>query len=406
MIKEVILAKIGLTMETGTIVSWLKKEGDYVEQGDELLEVETDKVTTVVEAFHPGYLKKILVAEGQEAPVNTVIACIGEKDDDIDAFMDKTKDKDQIESVTAVSAKGERGSVSQSKTRVKINASPLAKRLAADLGVDLAIVKGTGPDGRVGKEDVLAAANKIASEDKPSQTQESKYEIKIFSEKRLTGIKKLVAERMKASYSDAPHIYLELSVDMTSAAALRDRLNKNTEDGKHITYTDIIVRAVTEVLKKHRLLNATLRGDSIVIFEDINIGIAASTDKGLVVPVIKNTDKLDLAEISAACRNQIDKVRQGKQSIEDVSNGTFTITNLGMFGIESFKPILNPGQSAILAVGMIKDTPVAGESGQVVLRPMMSISLACDHRVVDGVYGASFLSELKEILENSDAIFT
>ena len=392
-------------METGTIVSWLKKEGDYIEQGDELFEVETDKVTTVVEAFHPGYLKKILVPEGQEVPVNTVVACVGEKDDDIDSFMDKMNERSQIESTAAVSVKEERGRVSQGKTRVKINASPLAKRLAAELGVDLAMVKGTGPNGRVGKEDVLAAANKIASVDKTAKTKESKYETKIFSEKRLTGIKKLVAERMKASYSDAPHIHLELSVDMTSATALGKRLNKHTEDGKHITYTDIIVRVVTEVLKKHRLLNATLRGDTIVIFEDINIGIAASTDKGLVVPVIKNTDKLDLAEISAACRNQIDKVRQGTQSIEDVSNGTFTITNLGMFGIESFKPILNPGQSAILAVGVIKDTPVAGESGQVVLRPMMSITLACDHRVVDGAYGAGFLSDLKEILENSDSIF-
>lgn len=405
MIKEVILAKIGLTMETGTIVSWLKTEGDYVEQGDELLEVETDKVSTVVEAFHPGYLKKILVTEGQEVPVNTVIAFVGEKDDDIDAFIDKTKNKAQIESATAVSAKVERGEGSQSKTRVKIKASPLAKRLAAELGVDLTTVKGTGPNGRIGKEDVLAAANTIASVDKTAQTQEATYEVKISSEKKLSGIKKLVAERMKASYSDAPHIHLELSVDMTSATALRDRLNKNTEDGKHISYTDIIVRAVTEVLKKYRLLNATLRGETIVIFEDINIGIAASTDDGLVVPVIRNTDKLSLAEISAACRKQIDKVRQGKQSIEDVSNGTFTITNLGMFGIESFKPILNPGQSAILAVGMIKDTPVAGESGQVVLRPMMSITLACDHRVVDGTYGANFLSEFKETLENSDAIF-
>ena len=401
MIKEVILAKIGLTMETGTILKWLKKEGDYVEQDDQLLEVETDKVTTVVEAYHPGYLKKIIEKEGSEVPVNAVIAYVGEKEDDLDSFLKDTGSGDRVEQVSPVSAEPEKGeNKAKGTARVRVNASPLAKRLASELGVDLSLIKGTGPDKRIGKEDVQAAARELASEGRQEYTPVKDSDVKILSEKKLTGIKKVVAGRMKASYNDAPHIHLELSVDMTNTSFLRERLNKEAEKLKHVTYTDIIVKAAAEVLKKNRLLNATLREDTVVIFDDINIGIAVSTDKGLVVPVIKNTDKLDLAEISLASGNLIDRIRDGKQSIEDVSGGTFTITNLGMFGIESFKPILNPGQSAILAVGVIKETAAAGGSGQVIFRPMMNLSLACDHRIVDGADGAKFLSELKELLEN------
>jgi pyruvate dehydrogenase E2 component (dihydrolipoamide acetyltransferase) len=401
MIKEVILAKIGLTMETGTILKWLKKEGDYVEQGDQLLEVETDKVTTVVEAFHPGYLKKIIQKEGSEVPVNAVIAYVGEKDDDLDSFLQDRGSRDSVELASSVSTDAKKvENKAKGTARVRVNASPLAKRLAAELGVDLSLVKGTGPDNRIGKEDVQAAAKELVSGGRQEYAAVKDSDVKILSEEKLTGIKKVIAGRMKASYNDAPHIHLELSVDMTNASLLRDRMNKESEKVKHITYTDIIVKTAAEVLKKNRLLNATLREDVVLIFEDINIGIAVSTDKGLVVPVIKNADNLDLAGISLASRNLIDRVRAGKQSIDDVSGGTFTITNLGMFGVESFKPILNPKQSAILAVGVIKETAAAGESGQVLFRPMMNISLACDHRIIDGAEGAKFLSELKGLLEN------
>jgi pyruvate dehydrogenase E2 component (dihydrolipoamide acetyltransferase) len=401
MIKEVILAKIGLTMETGTILKWLKKEGDYVEQGDQLLEVETDKVTTVVEAFHPGYLKKIIQKEGSEVPVNAVIAYVGEKDDDLDSFLKDRGSRDSVELASSVSTDAKKvENKAKGTARVRVNASPLAKRLAAELGVDLSLVKGTGPDNRIGKEDVQAAAKELVSGGRQEYAAVKDSDVKILSEEKLTGIKKVIAGRMKASYNDAPHIHLELSVDMTNASLLRDRMNKESEKVKHITYTDIIVKTAAEVLKKNRLLNATLREDVVLIFEDINIGIAVSTDKGLVVPVIKNADNLDLAGISLASRNLIDRVRAGKQSIDDVSGGTFTITNLGMFGVESFKPILNPKQSAILAVGVIKETAAAGGSGQVLFRPMMNISLACDHRIIDGAEGAKFLSELKGLLEN------
>ena len=401
MIKEVILAKIGLTMETGTIIKWLKKEGDYVEQGDLMLEVETDKVATVVEAFHPGFLKKIVQKEGSEVPVNAVIAYVGEKDDDLDSFLKDKGSRDSFEQASLSSTDAEKGkNKAKGTARVRVNASPLAKRLASELGVDLFLIKGTGPDSRIGKEDVQAAAKKLASIGRQEYTIPIDSNVKIHSEIKLTGIKKVVAGRMKASYNDAPHIHLELTVEMTNSSLLRDRLNKKADKSKHITYTDIIVKTAAEVLKENRLLNATFKEDTVFIFDDINIGIAVSTDKGLVVPVIKNADKLNFAEISLASRNLIDRVRNGKQSMDDMSGGTFTITNLGMFGVESFKPILNPGQSAILAVGVIKETAAAGGSEKVVFRPMMNLSLACDHRVVDGSEGAKFLSELKGLLEN------
>jgi pyruvate dehydrogenase E2 component (dihydrolipoamide acetyltransferase) len=372
MIKRVILAKIGLTMETGKILSWLKKEGEYVKQDDPLFEVETDKVTTVVESFHTGYLKKIVVKEGEEVPVNTIIAYIGDKDDDV---------------------------VSNGGFRGKINASPLARRLAREHGIDLSKLQGSGPEGRIGKEDVLAA--KLTAKDIPATSGEAReIGIKISAEQKLTGIKKLVAQRMKESYTDAPHIYLELTADMTEASKLREDVNKEKGEKGHITYTDIIVKATAHALTRHPLLNATIKDDTVILYQDINIGIATATERGLIVPVLQNAAELSLTELSAACKNLTAKVRRGMQNLDDLSNGTFTITNLGMFGIESFRPILNPGQAAILAVGLIKNTPVADESGKISVKPILSLSLACDHRIVDGTVGAKFLNDLKGILEN------
>ena len=415
MIKEVILAKIGLTMDTGRIISWLKKEGDYVKQDDPLFEVETDKVTTVVESFHTGYLKKILVEKDQEVPVNTVIAYIGDKDDIVPAGKLSEQETGREKARPLGEAKIEPEKTERGVRKViksRINASPLAKRLARELGIDLSKVKGSGPEGRIGKEDVLSAADKQKAGGEPPQDVEIKEKqiahedkLRIFSEVKLTGIKKLIAQRMKTSYIEAPHIYLELSVDMSKAAQLRELVNKETQGKVHITYTDIVIKATSQTLERHRLLNATLKDDSIVIYEDINIGIATATEKGLIVPVVKNVNKLSLAKISAICKDLIDKVRSGKHDLDDLSDGTFTITNLGMFGIESFRPILNTGQAAILAVGAIKNTPVADESREVCVKPVLTISLACDHRIVDGADGAKFLSDLKSKIENCEDIF-
>ncbi len=413
MIKEVILAKIGLTMETGKILAWLKKEGEYIERDEPLFEVETDKVTTVVESFHTGYLKRIVVKEGEEVPVNTVIAYVGDKDDEVavgEKGMSEDREKEFVggirtEEVIPTRERAEKQETTFSGGGIpsKINASPLARRLAREYGIDLSKLQGTGPEGRIGKEDVLAAAKKLTVKEGVAAQEEVKERgIRISEEQKLTGIKKLVAERMKESYADAPHIHLELTADMTEASKLREIMNRKKK--VHVTYTDIMVRSAASALKKHPLLNATIKDDTVILYRDINIGIATATERGLIVPVLKNAEDLNLTDISAQCKDLLEKVRAGKLSLDDLSNGTFTITNLGMFGIESFKPILNPGQAAILAVGLIKNTPLADDSGKIKIKPVISLSLGCDHRIVDGADGAKFLNDLKRILENCLAL--
>jgi len=226
----------------------------------------------------------------------------------------------------------------------------------------------------------------------------------ISSEIKLTGIKKIVAERMKQSYLEAPHIHLELAVDMSEAATLRDKLNRQTHKDPHFTHTDLIVKAVALTLVENPLLNAALNGDTILLIADVNIGIAVSTDKGLIVPVLKNVEKLGLNEIARQRVGLVERAKAGRQTIEDISGGTFTVTNLGMFGIESFRPILYPGQSGILAVGTIKDRIVGNSGGTVQTRPFMNVSVACDHRVVDGSDAAVFLNALKQKLEQPAAM--
>jgi len=432
--KEVIMPKLGLTMETGVIEKWLKKEGEYVQKGEPLFEVTTDKATMEVESIDFGYLRKIMVGEGQEITVTSIIAYIGDKDEEL--FLDnQDQAKSIIQEITKASAARspklkdtpitQDGSGADTQTpnfsigkQDRIITSPLARKLAIEFGVDLSKIKGSGPGGRIIKEDVLAVkevTSAIVSASaiqaiQTAQTSEQKVDtaahmvsepaLLVSKELKLTGIKKIVALRMKQSYSDAPHIYLELSCDMSEASRLKEKANKAYLGKSHLTYTDIIIKATSQVLKLNPLLNATLKEDSILIYDDINIGIATSTDRGLVVPVLKAANRLSLFEISTLRQDITERAKDGKQTLDDLSGGTFTITNLGMFGIESFRPIITPNQAAILAVGMIKMSPVVDEVGNICARPLMTLSLACDHRIVDGADGARFLSDLKEMLEN------
>jgi len=409
MLKEVLMGKIGLTMESGTIVSWLKNEDDYVEKGEPLFEVETDKATQVIESFHSGFLRKILVPAGQEVVVRAVIAYIGEKDDAIGDMPDLIG-----------GAAGERGAATGQQAQIpvgrgssQVQASPLAKRLAAELGVDLSRVKGTGPDGRIGKEDVMAAHERIGGEDAHGEAQlpkraqapeRAQSPVPISSRYTLTGIRKVVAERMTASFTTAPHIHLELFLDMTEAVKLRGRMNSESSSGVHFTYSDILLCASARTLREHLHLNATFDDGSIVIYDEINIGLAVAMEKGLVVPVVRNADRLTLSDIAKRREELVSRTKAGGQTTDDLAGGTFTITNLGMFGIVSFKPILNTGQAATLAVGQMKPTPVAGNDRRLEVRPIANLSLACDHRIVDGAEGARFLADLKNFLEDTEKL--
>ncbi|MCL5985577.1 MAG: 2-oxo acid dehydrogenase subunit E2 [Actinobacteria bacterium] len=436
--KEVIMPKLGLTMEIGVIEKWLKKEGEFVNKGDVLFEVTTDKATMEVESADSGYLKKIVAPEGEEIPVTSIIAYLGDRDERIADHQDQAKSavKDAAKVPTStpeikdeIIAQETRADVLTSSDSTveqdRIITSPLAKKLAHELGVELSKLRGSGPGGRIVKEDILAAKEamvkaQVTSPITPTaqvaklatsplaqivpehtmDTTQRAIEPGISKELKLTGIKKIVAARMRESYLDAPHIYLELSCDMSQASHLRDVANERYKDRSHITFTDMLIMATAKTLKLNPLLNATLKADSILIYDDVNIGVATSTDMGLVVPVLKDADKLSLFEISTLRHGLIERAKDGKQTLDDLSGGTFTITNLGVFGIESFRPIITPHQAAILAAGIIKITPVVDSSGNICARPVMSLSLACDHRIADGADGAKFLSDLKDMLEN------
>ncbi len=390
MIRKVKLAKINLTMQTGTIVRWLKKEGDPVERDEPLLEVETDKAVNTVESVYGGYLRKILVAEGQEVPVDTLIAYIGDLEDELPAGSPPA----QGNAAAGRSAAAGRQPASRSPAAKggPLNASPLARRLAAELGVDLAEVAGSGPDGRIGKEDVLAASQRKGTRSEAAASP--------GRELPLTGLKKLTGERMKASYLEAPHIYLDVSVNAGALEGLRARLNAGTGEPERYTLTDFVTRAASLALKENPLLNATLSEGRILAFDAQGIGLAVPSPGGLVVPVIRGCQALGLREIRDRRSELVARAREGRQTAQDLGGCTFTITNLGMFGVEAFRPILYPGQAAILAVGAIRLLAVADDSGAISAQPLMQLTLGCDHRIVDGAEGAVFLGCIKKLLEH------
>ena len=394
MIRKVKLAKINLTMQTGTIMRWIKKEGDRVERDEPLLEVETDKAVNTVESFYGGYLKKILVAEGQEVPVDTLIAYIGDLEDEVPSGQLP----DELIAADAHSAPAvEEPAAAAPAAKVgAINASPLARRLAAELGVDLATVAGSGPDGRIGKEDVLEASQRKGA---ASVTSTVSAGTKLLP---LSGLKKLTGERMKSSYLEAPHIYLDVSVQVGALEALRARLNAGAGDEARYTLTDLVTRAVSLALKANPLLNATLQGGRIMAFAEQGIGLAVTSPGGLVVPVIRGCQRMNLRQIRDCRRELVARAREGRQTAEDLNGGTFTITNLGMYAVDAFRPILYPGQAAILAVGAIRHLAVADAAGTISAQPVIQLTLGCDHRVVDGAEGAGFLSLLKRLLEQPE----
>lgn len=382
MITKVVMPQLSLSMREGIVNKWYKQEGDFIEKGEVLCEIEADKATTDFEAPASGFIKKIVAEEGREFPVREVMVYLG---DAADVIPD---DPPEVAAVSPAGAPpGAPPKESQAQASRKILATPVAKRLAAEHGIDLATLKGSGPEGLIGREDVLAArdAKPPAEGARGDETFEPR------------GIKKLVAERMLESYRSAPHIHLTLSVDMSQAAALRERLNQ--EPGKRITYTDMLVWAIARTLRKHPLLNAVFQGGQITLYAGINVSIAVAAEKGLIVPVIQNADALALAEIAARREALVERAKAGKQTPEDISGGTFTLTNLGMFGVEQFDAIINPGQAAILSVGKIRPSAVVDSEGGIAVRPVATMTLGCDHRVVDGSDGARFLADLQALLE-------
>jgi len=419
MATEVKLPRLGQGMESGTIVKWLKGEGEPVKKREPLYELDTDKVTQEVEAEADGVLLKIVVDSG-EVEVGRTIAFIGSEGEDVpsgnggapaqaEAESGEAAVEEQEEAETegasapgmdeqrargqeaaAATAAAEQPAAVRGDGRVK--ASPLARRLAREKGIDIAALQGSGPEGRIIAEDVEHAT--VA----PPQAAPAAVETGEVEQLELTSTRKTIARRLTEAWQ-APVFQLTVSVDMTRALELRERLVGRLRDGEtKPTVGDLLTKVAAAALVRHPAVNAHFAGDRILRFPYAHVGIAVAAPQGLVVPVIRDAERRTIQEIAAARADVVGRARDGKLQLSDLEDGTFTISNLGMFGIEQFVAVLNPPQAAILAVGSTVEQPVVRE-GQVVVRPLMSMTITCDHRAVDGADGAEFLRTVKELLE-------
>ena len=408
------MPKMSDTMEEGVIAGWLKKVGDEVKSGDILAEVETDKATMELESYDDGFLLHVGVKDGESVPVDGVIAIIGEKGENIDDILKEVsneqnnneavdpKDEEEIvdedesveenlevkeeEEVKNTEDKIEDINIDFSNESDRIKASPLAKKLAAEKGIDISMVKGSGDGGRIIKEDI-----ENFKHSKNTQTKEVKlpeiYSEESYEEIPISQMRKTISKRLAESKFSAPHFYLTMEIDMDNCIEGRNKINE-TSDVK-ISFNDIIIKAAAVSLRKHPMVNASFLTDKIRFNNHIHIGVAVAVDEGLLVPVIRFADNKSLAG----------KAKNKDLQPSDWEGNTFTISNLGMFGIDEFTAIINPNDACILAVGGIKNTPVV-KNGEIVPGNVMKVTLSCDHRIVDGAIGSAFLKTLKELIED------
>jgi len=379
------MPQVGQDVETGVIVEWRVKENDQVEKGDVIALVESDKATFEVEAYESGTLLKILYNAGEEAKVLEPIAYIGQQGEKIEQ---QPQPASAEAAPTTASTKAEdKIQISQSP-KDGVSVSPSAKRIARQHDIDLTKIKGTGPQGRITKQNVLDAIESAGHTQLPVATEDKEIP---FSKMR-----KRIAERLTKSKQTIPHFYLFIDVDMTTALEARAAYNRQAQD--KITFNDMIVKAVATGLAEFGALNAHSAEDKIILRKNINIGVAVSVDGGLLVPVIPNADKKSIQEISQIARQNAESAKKGLLKAQTV--GTFTVSNLGMYSVNGFLPIINPPECAILGVGNIEKRVVPLENNTINSRDIMTLALACDHRVVDGTYAAQFLNAVKNHLEN------
>ncbi len=424
MAEVVYMPKLSDTMTEGVVAEWHKKVGDTVSSGEILAEIETDKATMEFESFYDGVLLHIGVDKGETAPVNDVLAIIGEENEDVEAILAEEKAKASSETEEVAEASEEEKpkqeaseEVDQEKETVaekkasppsptpaptsdadgagRVFASPLAKKLAADKGIDISLVKGTGDNGRIVKRDVENYVPYERPAGAPSYTVAAGKES--YTEENVSQMRKTIAKRLSESKFTAPHFYLTLDIDMDAAIAARKSIN--ADDNVKISFNDIVIKAVSMSLRKHPAINSAWMEDKIRRNEHIHIGVAVAVDEGLLVPVVRFADTKGMAQIGAEVKEFAQKAKDKKLQPQDWEGNTFTISNLGMFGIEEFTAIINTPDSCILAVGGIKQIPVVKDN-QVVPGNVMKVTLSCDHRVVDGASGAAFLNTFKSYMEN------
>ncbi len=402
MATNVILPRLGQGMETGTIVKWLKSEGDTVEKGEPLFEVDTDKATQEVEAEASGVLLQIAVSSG-EVPVGETIAFIGEPGETVQQagpVESKAPETEPPEPVAADTSTAFRSVINgaREQTGGRVKASPLARRIARERGIDLGAVTGTGPDGRITAEDVeRGPAAPAAPPAEAAPTSPAPHLPAEVESVPLTSIRRTIARRLTEA-SQVPVFQLTVSMEMTQANALVERSRELNPDVR-VTVTDLLARVCASALQRHPDVNVQFAEEALLRFPAANIGIAVAAPHGLVVPVIRSVERMSLAEVAAQRAGLVERARAGSLQLADLEGGTFTISNLGMFGVEQFTAILNPPQAAILAVGATAERPVARD-GEVVIRPMMTVTATFDHRAVDGAPAADFLRTVKTFLED------
>lgn len=398
MITRVVMPKLTDTMEEGVLVEWKKHEGDTVVAGDVLAEIETDKAVMDLEAFGSGVLRRLLVREGENVKSGTLIAVIGEQDDDIESTISEGLEAETLiaehtpSTETPSSMPEASVSLSQSNSIAKEappgtaqKVSPRAKSLAEKKGIDLSQVKGSGPNGRILERDVREAMKKVRP---------CKVEAK---EKPLSQMRKAIARITTESKSPIPHFYLTVDIGMADAEKLRSQMTKTRD--KPVSLTALILKAVAESLVRHPEINVSFAGESLLQHQTIDIGIAVALEEGLITPVVRNCAEKSIWELAEELENFVERAKNRQLTVEEYSGATFSISNLGLYGVENFSVVLMPPQAASLAVGTVQSVPVVDEK-MIKTDRRMKVTLSCDHRALDGVQGAQFLQTLKKLLEH------
>lgn len=414
MATQVIMPVLGLTMESGTIVEWMKQEGDAVAEGEVLFTVETDKSVMEVEAKTSGVLLKIVHGPGESVPIQQVIGYIGERGESIPTDGAGAPAPAASAGETPAARVAPPAPAPEPRPGGRIKASPAARKRAKELGIPLEQLIGTGPGGRIVRMDVeqFAAAQAAAKPEIPvapkpaaAPAPAGAVEKREASRTPLSGKRRIAATRLTQSATTVPHFYLTIDIDMTAAVALRASLNElaETQGRPRVSFNDMLIKAAALALRESPAMNASLDGDTVVQYADVHVGFAVALEDGLVVPVVAHADQRSVYEIAETTQTLEAKARSSGLTPYDYGYGTFTISNLGMFGVDRFTAIINPPEAAILAVGRIKKTPVV-EDDHVIVRSIMSVTLSSDHRIVDGAVAAQFLDRLRRMLKQPLAL--
>ena len=398
------MPKMSDTMEEGIISRWLKKVGDQVNSGDILAEVETDKATMELESYDDGVLLHIGVKNGESVPVNDVIAIIGEKGENIKEILkeEETKEEETKEEETKEEETKEEETITIpeiddiSKDK-RLKASPLAKKIAKEKGINLTNIKGSGDGGRIIKKDIEENTEIISSQNSTNIILPKTIGKESFDEIPISQMRKTISKRLSESKFSSPHFYITMEINMDNCIEGRKKINETSE--VKISFNDIIIKATAAALRKHPMINSSYLEDKLRTNHHIHIGVAVAVKDGLLVPIIKFADNKSLSHISLEVKNLANKAKNKNLQPSDWEGNTFTISNLGMFGIDEFTAIINPNDSCILAVGGIKNTPII-KNGEIVPGNLMKVTLSCDHRIVDGAMGSAFLQTLKELIED------